>query len=150
MPMPRKTDTERVRRNKEIPKASLPNWDGKIRGPELPIMTPEGKCWNEHTIRWYEKWRRSAQAMYTTDVDWESLFIAALIYERIIAGVSNTALAALTGELRKREDAFGGSIQSRRTIGLGDNPEAAKIEDDDNIEREVSRTVNYFERLGLK
>lgn len=144
-----KPDDMRIRRNK--PKEatpSLPEWDGIVRGPDLPEMAPDGREWTDHTVRWYETWRRSPQAVYAMETDWEGMFMAAVLHNKVMYGVSNTALVGITGEIRKREGSFGGSIEDRRRIGMGDPSSVAEVEEEAEIKREVRKVVNYFERLG--
>lgn len=149
----KKEDWERVRRNKpgyvnpnQQRKQSepLPEWDGEVRGPELdPNIN-----WPEATKSWWHTWRCSSQAMVCTDTDWESMKVAALIHKRIAEGVSDTALANLTGELRKREGMFGGSFEDRQRLGMSikNTAQEEKLEEA-KINQEVARTINYFEML---
>lgn len=154
---------ERVRRNKDgydengfvIPKErkkseptiELPDWDGVVRGPELRPH-PAGRSWHPYTVEWWETWRRSPQAMYCIDTDWESLFQGALVHDRIMHGVSNTALAALTGELRKREGMFGAALEDRMRLNMS----KTTIRNEQSAEAEVSlqKTVNYFELVNRR
>ncbi len=157
-----KLPSERVRRNKDgydengfvVPrekktqdKLELPEWDGVVRGPELSAH-PQGDAWHPQTIKWWETWRKSPQAMYCIDTDWESLFMGAIVYGRIMRGVSNTALAALTGELRKREGMFGAALEDRLRLGMGETTET--IKEDIGIEVEVQKTVSYFDMVNQR
>lgn len=154
-----KPPSERVRRNKDgydengfvLPrdkksqdKLELPEWDGVIRGPVLP-KHPQGDSWHPQTEKWWETWRKSPQAMYCIETDWESLFMGAIVYDRIMRGVSNTALAALTGELRKREGMFGAALEDRLRLGMGEVTESTR--EDINVEVEVQKAVSYFDMV---
>ncbi len=156
-----KSPSDRVRRNKDgydengfvVPKSSkdakleLPDWDGEIRGPDLPTH-PEGKEWHPQTIKWWETWRKSPQAMYCIETDWESLFMGAIVHNRIMYGVSNTALAALTGELRKREGMFGAALEDRIRLNMGEATQTQEVENQVRVEEGQSRqVVNYFETI---
>ena len=148
----RKDPEDRVRANKPgyVPPNQrketfeLPEWDGVTRGPELD----EGTQWSDQTRAWWQKWRDSPQAMLCSDVDWESMKIAAIIHNRIMNGVSDTALSNLTGELRKREGMFGASVEDRQRLNMSTPSPIKKKIDDQKINDEVNRTVNYFERLS--
>lgn len=152
-----KSPSERVRRNKDgydengfvVPKTkdnkiTLPDWDGEIRGPDLPPH-PAGHLWHPQTKKWWETWRKSPQAMYCIDTDWESLFIGAIVHDKIMHGVSHTALAALTGELRKREGMFGAAVEDRLRLNMSTT--TLKNEESAEIEVQVQKAVNYFDRV---
>jgi len=86
--------------------------------------------------------------MYCIDTDWESLFQGALVHDRIMYGVSNTALAALTGELRKREGMFGAALEDRMRLNMS----KTTIRNEQSAEAEVSlqKTVNYFDLVNRR
>jgi hypothetical protein len=145
-----KDPEDRVRRNKPrepVPEQEIEEWDGIIRGPELPDV----RNWHSETYKWWHTWRCSPQAAICTETDWESMKVAAIVYDRIQHGVSDTALANLTGELRKREGMFGASYEDRRRLGLGiRKPVSDNPEEDERIENEVNRAVDYFSRMSNK
>lgn len=157
-----KSPGDRVRRNKEgydengfvvaksrsqDNKLELPDWDGEVRGYELPAH-PEGKDWHPQTLKWWETWRKSPQAMYCIETDWESLFMGAIVHNRIMYGVSNTALAALTGELRKREGMFGAALEDRIRLNMGEATQSQEVETQIKVEEGQSQQViNYFETI---
>ena len=149
MGRPAKPDDMRIRRNKPVEKTpTMPEWDGIIRGPELPPTDPQGRSWDDNTLRWYETWRKSPQAVYAMDTDWEGMYMAAVLHNTVMNGVSHTAMVGLTGEIRKREGSFGGSIEDRRRIGMGDPSGSAEVEQEAVIQQEVRKIVSYAERLG--
>jgi len=126
----------------------LPPWDGVRRGPSLLDKTPEGHDWHTMTRDWWMCWRESPQAMFMGDTDWHSLLVAAVIHNRICWGTSNTALAALSGELRQRESRIGASIEDRRRLGLGDAGDGiTPAAQEAAIERDAEVIVDYFTRL---
>jgi len=86
--------------------------------------------------------------MYTTDLDWESLYVAAIVHDKIMNGCSHTALAALTGELRKREGMFGASVEDRIRLGLGSPRRTKEAIQDSEIKTAVEDVVDYATRLG--
>jgi hypothetical protein len=134
-------------RRKSEPDIQLPDWDGEVRGPELRDH-PEGYDWHPYTVEWWETWRRSPQAMYCIETDWESLFQGAVVHDRVMRGVSNTALAALTGELRKREGMFGAALEDRLRLNMSKS--TPRKETSAEMEFEVQRAVNYFERVNQR
>lgn len=164
MPGPqKKPPEERVRRN--LPKeAAQLVWDGKTRGPDLPLNLP-GIKWSTRTLQWWEKFRNSAQAMTWVDTDWEFMLDTALLHNQLwtpkreaVTGPGGkitkrsvsrpiTELKALAGEIRQRMDQMGGTPHARLRDAM-----AITTEDnfDDYIDREVSKTVNYFDRLSKK
>lgn len=160
MGSPPKHPDERVRRNKDgydengfvvpkdkkqTPAVELPDWDGEIRGPELRPH-PAGYDWHPYTVEWWDTWRKSPQAMYCIDTDWESLFQGAVVHDRIMHGVSNTALAALTGELRKREGMFGAALEDRLRLNMSKS--TPRKEHNAAVEMQVQKAVNYFEMVN--
>lgn len=124
----------------------IPEWDGVLRGPELP----DNRDWTQYTLDWWDVWRKSPQAKLCTDTDWESMFVAAIIHHRIQQGVSDTALSNLSGELRKREGMFGASYEDRRRLGLGIKNPPTRKDEEAYIEKETDRAVDYFTRLNKK
>lgn len=150
----KKDDDERVRYNypgyvepnRRKDREDLPEWDGVVRGPDLPT----DRTWTEATKHWWHTWRCSPQAMICGETDWESMKVAAIIHDRISRGVSDTALANLTGELRKREGMFGASFEDRKRLGMRINSDQSKAKEEQVLNQEVERTINYFEKLNRK
>lgn len=150
----KKNDDERARYNypgytepsRRKDKEELPEWDGVVRGPELP----DGRPWHQATQKWWHTWRCSPQAMVCTETDWESMKVAAIIHDRIARGVNDTALANLTGELRKREGMFGASFEDRKRLGMKINSDQSRANEEQVMNREVERTIDYFNKLNRK
>lgn len=147
----RKDPEDRVRRNKpnNTPVNPLPEWDGVWRGFDLKARNTNN-VWHNDTLIWWERWRRSPQAMYTTALDWESLYVAALIHNRIMEGCSHTALAALTGELRKREGMFGASMEDRQRLNMSNGGNAEDTVKEAVITEQARAAVDYFERVNKR
>lgn len=119
MPGPPPTDpTKRRRRNVDPHPQTSVTPDGKIRGPELP----DGIDWPDATAKWWDTWRRSAQAQTLGDTDWAFLLDTAVLHARFWTGDPTVA-----GELRLRVAKFGATpedrMRLRMTIG---EPEKAK------------------------
>lgn len=129
----KKPDDERIRRNHYD---SIPiEWDGRTRGPELPLGLP-GIKWSTMTLRWWEVWRNSAQAMLFADTDWEFMLETAFMHnefwsprkEQVTGRTgkitrrsvprSPSELKALGSEIRIRLESMGGSIKARSQQGI--------------------------------
>lgn len=146
----RKDPEDRVRRNKPTTaQTDLPTWDGVYRGFALKARNANIK-WHNDTLIWWDKWRKSPQAMFTTDLDWESLYVAAQIHQRIMEGCSHTAMAALTGELRKREGMFGASMEDRQRLNITNGGEAQEVATEATVAKAASAAVDYLTRVNKK
>lgn len=126
---PRKPDNERARpnlyKNKDIPAVELPKWDGLIRGPELSEYPGCGGgtgckgVWTFRTIKWWDVYRKSPQAMLCTDTDWESLLLAAELHHRMLhTNTSHTAFVNMSAELRRITGSIGGSFEDRKNLDI--------------------------------
>lgn len=117
-PSPKPSD-ERARRNADPTPESYVEPDGELHGPELPEMD-EG--WPAATRKWWETWRRSAQAQAFTDTDWSFLLDTALLHAEFWRGKN-----ALAPELRLRVAKFGATMEDRARlrIGIGKPPVAS-------------------------
>jgi hypothetical protein len=96
--------------------------DGVARGPEL-----EG-AYGPDTVRWYDTWRRSAQAQLFTDTDWGRLRILAPIVELYF----RRPTAAALGEIRLNEERLGATYTDRlrAKIRVETGPVALSASDD--------------------
>lgn len=82
------------------------------------------------------------------DTDWHSLLVAAVIHNRLCWGTSNTALAALAGELRQRESRIGAAIEDRRRLGMGDAGDGVTpAAQEAAIVRDAEEVIDYVARL---
>ena len=117
-PSPKPSD-ERSRRNADPAPESYVESDGELHGTELPEMD-EG--WPDATRKWWETWRRSAQAQAFTETDWSFLLDTALLHAEFWRGKS-----ALAPELRLRVAKFGATMEDRARlrIGIGKPPVAS-------------------------
>lgn len=93
--------------------------DGKTHGPELP----DSHEWPDATVKWWETWRRSAQASTFTDTDWSFLTDTAVLHAEFWLGDRSVA-----AELRLRAAKFGATPEDRARlkIEIGD-PNAPKV-----------------------
>ena len=93
--------------------------------------------------------RQSSQAMFMTDTDWESLFVGAVMHDRIMRGVSDTALANLVNSLGRRESAVGASIEDRVRLNMiPDKPNKDAVEA--QIVADAAEIIDYAERLNKR
>jgi hypothetical protein len=150
-----KHDDDRVRRNAPIYEKIQVRWDGIVRGPELPTkwrQTEEGEYisepWHPATLAWYELWRRTPQSMVFTDTDWEFFGETAKLHDRYWQpDLRVTELVALAGELRRREEAYGGTFEARRKLRMEIQSPQHDLAKDAEFENEVSSAVDYVEKL---
>lgn len=163
---PQKPEDERVRRNSYAPRTTL-RWDGKTRGPELPLGLP-GVKWCTQTIKFWEKWRNSAQATVMTDTDWEEMLIIAVLHNRFwsprreaVTGKNGKVikklvpmpvaeLKVLAGEMRMRLEKFGATPKDRHVTGMVVPTDADDLRTKVTIEEEAETVVNYFDELNAE
>lgn len=104
-----KDASERRRRNADTVSTVVVEADGEFHGPELP----DGFEWPEATRKWWDTWRKSAQAQTFTETDWSFLVDTAVLHAEFWLG--NRALAA---ELRLRAAKFGATPEDRARLRL--------------------------------
>lgn len=166
-PLP-KPDDERQRRNKDSAHQVGPRilaWDGETRGPELPMNLP-GIKWSIMTIKWWDVWRNSPQAMVMLDTDWcvmlETAFLVNEFWKPQAEAVTNSAgkiikravprpagqLKALSSEIRQRCEAFGATYRDRQVRGMIiHGPEDVNLTEKD-IEAAAAKAVNYLDMVN--
>lgn len=120
--------------------------DNKLRGPELPALTPQGLPWDSKTLIWWDSWRRSPLAQLMRDTDWSTMEKAALIYNTIwITQVwaKITDIANLNRELDRVTGNYGATYADRLKLRI-------LIEDEDPqevIEAAKEKKDTYYEDL---
>jgi hypothetical protein len=87
--------------------------------------------------------------MFMTATDWEGLFMGAVMHDRIMHGVSSTALANLDNGVRRREDAVGSSIEARLRLGMTSETSTIEVEEA-TIKGEAKKGIDYIERLNKR
>jgi len=147
-----KDPSERLNR---MPSAFTPvqiKADGVVRGTELPSLPSKyGKGWCAATQRWWDMYRRSPQAKLMQDSDWEVLYSAALIHHQIFDdeyGLSPTAMVNLLAELRRREDAVGGTFEARARLRITVITDQSAEDADKLIGEVADEAVDYLERVN--
>lgn len=91
--------------------------DGQLRGPDLP----EDVSWHPMTVKWWQTWRLSAQALTFTPTDWDFLLDTALLHTSFWDGTASAG-----SELRIRVAKFGATVEDRlrlRIEAAGDHPD---------------------------
>ena len=117
----RETDTKR--RAAELQRFAP---DDEVRGRELPEHD-----WHPRTARWWETWRRSAQAQTFTETDWDFLEDTAFLHDQMCKGDSG-----LAAELRIRVAKFGATPEDRMRLKIAVDkdvpvaPVVAKVDPD--------------------
>lgn len=166
-----KPDNERQRANppgeKAKPKIHVPPvWDGVTRGPELPMNLP-GIKWCTVTLKWWEMWRNSPQAVVFSETDWAFLMDTALLHNRMwqprreavtnsdgkivkrLAPLSTTEMKALSGEIRQRLQLFGATYTDRMSSGMNIG-EPDKETPEEAARRAAPELVNYLDQVKME
>ncbi len=142
-----KSDEDRVRRNKPIYDKVPLRWDGITRGPTLPKAYP----WCTMTKRWWNKFRKSPQAMVCHESDWLFLIDTALVYDKIWTNAERLSAAELKGlanELRIRMSTYGDTWDNRlkqRIVLESPDTDAAK---EAEVQQDAAQVVNYAAMLA--
>jgi hypothetical protein len=108
-----KDPEKRVRRNATVPMTELSE-DGEVRGYDLPDVLGEDEVWHPQTVRWWNNWRKSAQAQSMTDVDWDFLLDTALMHHTMWS----KGRWEFAAELRLRVAKFGATPEDRSRLRL--------------------------------
>jgi hypothetical protein len=140
----RKNDEDRVRRNAPRYNKVQPEWDGHVRGPELP----PGYC--DRVMAWWETWRTSAQAMVMIETDWESMLDTAILKEMYCnpnAKSGAVSMTQLASEIRRRESAFGATFEDRLKLAIEVDSDLHKIGREAEVDTAAEDAVNYMENL---
>jgi hypothetical protein len=103
-----KPPSQRRRRNRAEP-LTLVSVDGNVYGPDLP----DSHEWPAATLRWWDTWRRCAQASRFTDTDWSFLVDTAVLHAEFWLGDRSVA-----GELRLWAAKFGATPEDRARLRL--------------------------------
>lgn len=159
---PPKHDDDRQRRNAPVYDKVQPEWDGIVRGPELPGPP---FVWCDKAVQWWETWRRSPQSMLMMETDWDYMLDTALLYNAMwtpdIVVDKDTGtftyqpksagqLTALSKEVRNRTAEYGDTWANRRKLRMSIvQPSQGEMPD---IVKEAEKTVaaSYRDRLKPK
>lgn len=164
-PIP-KDDGEAVHRNPRVHERMNLEWDGVIRGPELPRVS--GVRWCARTRKWWHMWRTSPQSMIMVDTDWEVMLEAALLHNTLWSNkatrmvrvgnnwemkevmLSPADRAALSAELRRKLAPYGSTYEDRAKLRLSVKSPADERSEEQVIQTEAKKAVSYMERLALE
>jgi hypothetical protein len=158
--LPPKPDDERNRRNPPIYKTVPVQWDGIVRGPELPKDV--GVNWCPRTREWWEKWRCSPQGMVMHATDWEHMLETALLHNELwspkivldsngnLVQVSKTAaeMKGLATEIRSRVAAFGCTYEDRLKLRIEIRTPQSEADRQAEIASAAEEAINYAEMLA--
>jgi hypothetical protein len=152
-----KDEDERINRNAPAFSPTEIKADGKLRGtplPPLPMIRGVKQEWCKATKKWWDDYRRSPQAKLMQVTDWNVLYAAALVHNIIWSDrnkeISYPALNLLLSELRRREDAVGGTFEARAKLRITVLTEQTEDEHEASITEAAEELVNYAERLNKK
>lgn len=144
-----KPDEERVRRNAAVFQRVPVEWDGHVRGPNLPGQY----SWSAMTLEWWEEFRRSPQSMVCVDSDWRFLLDTALLVDRYWRDPLNTPIPHLTtlaAEIRRRLGAYGATFDDRLKQRMEiRSPQSAAAEKAE-VQQAASRGINYLEMMNAE
>lgn len=167
-----KHDDERIRRNAPIYDKIQVEWDGVVRGPDLPSRWVPCDCnrvgsgphpdyftgpcreyvnkgWHPAAIAWYEEWRRTPQSMVFVDTDWMFFHQTALLVEEYWdEDCKKTERVSLAGEIRRREEGYGGTFEARRKLRLEIRSPQHDLAKQQQVVDDAKNVVNYVEMLN--
>jgi hypothetical protein len=144
-----KNPEDRIRRNAETYVIDNAEWDGVVHGFDLP----SDMDWGYRTTTWWEKWRRSPQSMLMTETDWEFLLETAILHNIFYnpsARTGTVSLVQVAAELRQRVGKFGATYEDRKKLRMTISVPQTERNEDELIEEEASRAIDYAERLNQK
>ncbi|PXY25346.1 hypothetical protein BAY59_24335 [Prauserella coralliicola] len=109
-----KDPAKRRRRNADPVAQSEISPDGELRGPDLPDVLGEDEEWHPQTRRWWNTWRKSAQAQTFLDTDWDFLVDTALMHHTMWS----KGRWEFAAELRLRAAKFGATPEDRARLRM--------------------------------
>lgn len=155
----KKTEDQRVNRNPIVHNTGALQWDGVRRGPDLHDEEPDIK-WCNRTLKWWDAWRDSPQAMLMTDTDWEQMLNVAFLHQQlwgwhIIVDKENGGFVdvpcdpkdakSLSGEIRIHLEKMGATIKDRGSLGMRIQTSGADVVK--QAEQELKAGTDYRQRL---
>lgn len=148
-----KPDGEAVNRNQKLIDTTYLDWDGKVRGPELP----SDYKWHRQTKIWWEHWRSSPQAIVMADADWEELLLVAFLHHAIWEDkgtrggkMSIQGKVQAIAQIRRTTAEFGATFGDRLRLRMKIRTDFSDKEFEDHTERDAVSAVNYVEMLLQK
>jgi hypothetical protein len=87
----------------------------RARRQRLPAdLLGEGEAWHPATVRWWNRWSKSALAADWTPVDWSELEACAVLHHEFMRKRTFT----LASEIRLRMAKFGATPEDRARLGI--------------------------------
>ncbi len=153
-----KDPSERINRNTHAFPTTVIKPDGKLRGvplPPLPDINGQPQEWCVRTQEWWDDYRTSPQAKLMQTTDWNVLLLAAFIHNEIwrddrTKAHAASSLALLASELRRREDAVGGTFEARAKLRISVLTDQSEEDTEQDIKETAAEEVNYLERMLKK
>lgn len=158
MPVPGRTPEEgSINRNKKAFDTTYLDWDGKVRGPDLPSEM----SWHTRTLAWWQHWRESPQATVMTDVDWDELFMAAVLYDGVMRNeyrradgtrgpMSMQAKVQALSQIRRVTAEFGATFGDRMRLRMKIRTDFSDKEYEDSVNADAVEIVDYLSMLTKK
>ncbi len=115
--------------------------DGLTRGPSLEEAT-DRTVWMPATRKWWDVWRRSAQAQTFEETDWQRLSMVARIYDACVAKPSK----ALMEEIRMNESLLGATVSDRQRARMKITAPTSSAPADDDSDADVISLDDYPRR----
>lgn len=144
----RKDEGEHTRASVKPRYKKIPlQWDGHVRGPELP----DDRSWCTRTCEWWEMWRSSPQSMMMVDSDWEEMLLAAIIHNKIWSPdvkVGGQIEVNLFAELRQRTQKYGAALSDRLQMGMDITTPNDVSEADQKVAEDAAAVVDYMTNLN--
>lgn len=148
--VPPKPDDERTRRNAPRYKKVPVKWDGIIRMPELPR---EGILWCPKTRQWWKVWQESPQSMVMTETDYQVMFEAALLHNRLWTNPSKLSANEMTNLIKQLNSilaSYGATHADRMKLRIDITTPNDGIIEAAEIQAAAEDAVDYATRLNKK
>ena len=158
MAVPGRTPEEgSINRNKKAFDTTYLDWDGKVRGPDLPTEM----SWHPRTVIWWTHWRESPQATLMTAADWDELFMAAILFDSVMRNEytradGSTGRMSIQGkvqalsQVRRVTAEFGATFGDRMRLRMKIRTDLSDKEYEDSVDRDAVEIVDYLTILKNK
>lgn len=142
-----KPDDERMRKNAPRFETVPVEWDGIVRGPDLP----KRYSWCLATQQWWEEFRRSPQSMVCADSDWQFLLDTALLHDKMWSDPANlpiTHLTSISAEFRRRMSSYGDTWDNRQKLRMQITSPQSEADRDAEIKAAAEQAIDYAQILA--
>ena len=148
-----KPDGEAANRNPRVIDTTYLDWDGKVRGPELP----EGVSFHKQTVLWWQHWRESPQAIVFADADWDELLMAAFLVDAVWRDkgtrggkMSIQGKVQAIAQIRRTTAEFGATFGDRLRLRMKIRTDFSDKEYEDSVSQDAAEVIDYMELLNKK